>query len=132
MTKDRTAERENGSIYDFFPAHFDHKALFAGFFHPADDPDAVLQADEGQTLKGQYKIISISLDKCLIEDLRDNHKQSVTLDLRQPQAVELLGIFQQGEQPVGDRVTGGLVAVWIGTMSARLAVKAEQRLHGAL
>jgi hypothetical protein len=44
------------------------------------DGDEILPAIEGVTLKGRYKIITIALDKVLIEDTQRNRRQSLNLD----------------------------------------------------
>jgi hypothetical protein len=44
------------------------------------DGDNILQAIEGDTLKGRYRIVQIGLDKVLVEDTQAKRRQSVNLE----------------------------------------------------
>jgi hypothetical protein len=44
------------------------------------DGDDILQGIEGDTLKGQYRIMQISVDKVLVEDTRAKRRQYVALE----------------------------------------------------
>ena len=44
------------------------------------DGDEILAGDEGQTLKGRYRVIKISLDKVLMEDTQQKQQQSLKIE----------------------------------------------------
>jgi len=44
------------------------------------DGDEILEAVEGTTLKGRYRIVQIGLDKVLVEDTQAKRRQSVNLE----------------------------------------------------
>lgn len=44
------------------------------------DGDDILEAIEGTTLKGRYRIVQIGLEKVLVEDTRDKRRQSISLE----------------------------------------------------
>jgi hypothetical protein len=44
------------------------------------DGDDILEAVEGTTLKGRYRIVQIGLDKVLVEDTQAKRRQSVSLE----------------------------------------------------
>jgi len=50
------------------------------YFHPADNPEENLQADEGQILKNRYRIVQIGIDKVLVEDTLQKNRQALKIE----------------------------------------------------
>jgi hypothetical protein len=50
------------------------------YFHPADNPEENLQADEGQILKNRYRIVQIGIDKVLVEDTIQKNRQALKIE----------------------------------------------------
>jgi hypothetical protein len=44
------------------------------------DGEDILEAIEGTTLKGRYRIVQIGLDKVLVEDMLEKRRQSVNIE----------------------------------------------------
>lgn len=52
----------------------------AYFIMPGADGDEILKADEGQVLKGRYRIVQISLDKVVVEDIQEKRRQPLNIE----------------------------------------------------
>jgi hypothetical protein len=65
--------------YAYSAIHPDGKRT-AYFLTPTADGDEPLEGTEGTTLKGRYRIVSIGLDKVLVEDTRDKRRESIKIE----------------------------------------------------
>ena len=52
----------------------------AYFIMPNADGEEILMANEGTVLKGRFRIVQISLDKCLVEDTQDKRRQPLNME----------------------------------------------------
>jgi hypothetical protein len=52
----------------------------AYFIIPSADGDEILMANEGQVLKGRFRIVQISLDKVVVEDTQDKRRQPLNME----------------------------------------------------
>jgi hypothetical protein len=52
----------------------------AYFSFPSADGDEILMANEGNVLKGRYRIVQISLDKVMVEDIQEKRRQPLNIE----------------------------------------------------